>query len=160
MVFLWAVQNSTRSISFRVWMHDADLCRTRPSHTHTRCESSSSSLQTIRVNWINFGNTHGSVIDFFFFSTIRFLCFLSYCFVSYRFSRFVPFWKRSSPLCQIFYLYREGWLHRCFSLSLAAHIPFCWLILSFVYKFWILCNALLTLKMLKRMLIYTERAII
>lgn len=52
-------------------MHDADLCRARPSHTHTRCESSS--LQSIRVNWINFGNTHGSVIDFFF-STIRFLC--------------------------------------------------------------------------------------
>lgn len=157
MVFLWAVQNSTRSISFRVWMHDADLCRARPSHTHTRCESSS--LQTIRVNWINFGNTHGSVIDFFFFSTIRFFVFPSILVRFIPFLLFCSILERSSPLCQIFYLYREGWLHRSFSLSccahfvLLAHSVFCLHVLD-------LMQCSFNTQMLKRMLIYTERAII
>lgn len=41
-------------VPLHIRMHDADCVQRLESHTHARSESSS--LQSIRVNWINFGS--------------------------------------------------------------------------------------------------------
>lgn len=47
-------QKNTEHVPLHIRMHDADCVQRLKSHTHARYESSS--LQSIRVNWINFGS--------------------------------------------------------------------------------------------------------